>query len=204
MSDFKDKYEQTYKMVINEIDNALAGIDVDAAETLVNDIMNADDVFLTGVGRVMMSLQAFCKRLTHLGIKAHCVGDITEPAIKETDILIVGSGSGESIVPVAIAKKAKEFNAKVIHIGSNPNGAISQYADYMVRIPTRTRLYLKDEIDSQQIMTSLFEQVLLIFGDVLAKMIVDEFFNAEFQEGGRHSRRVAKITEIEEKYSKTE
>ena len=45
--------------------------------------------------------------------------------------------------------KLEEFipNAKVIHIGSNPNGAISQYSDYMVRIPTRTRLYLEDEID---------------------------------------------------------
>ena len=121
----------------------------------------------------MLSLQAFCKRLNHLGIKAHCVGDITDPAIKNTDLLIVGSGSGESIIPVAIAKKAKEFNAKVVHIGSNPNGAVSDYVDYMVRIPTRTRLYLEDEIDSQQIMTSLFEQVLLILGDVIAKIIVD-------------------------------
>ena len=44
----------------------------------------------------------------------------------------------------------------------------------MVRIPTRTRLYLEDEINSQQIMTSLFEQVLLIFGDILSKIMVDE------------------------------
>lgn len=174
MNEFKEKYTQTYKMVLSEIDGALSGIDMDAAERLVDDILAADDVFLTGVGRVMMSLQAFCKRLTHLGIKAHCVGDITEPAIKATDLLIVGSGSGESIVPVAIAKKAKEFDAKVVHIGSNKNGSVSKYADYMVRIPTRTRLYLDDEIESQQIMTSLFEQVLLIFGDVITKMMVDD------------------------------
>lgn len=174
MSEFKSRYEENYKMVVGEIEGGLAGVDMDAAERLVNDILVADDVFLIGVGRVMMSLQAFCKRLTHLGIKAHCVGDITEPAIKHTDLLIVGSGSGESIVPVAVARKAKEYNAKVVHIGSNSNGTISQYSDYMVRIPTRTKLYLEDEINSQQIMTSLFEQVLLIFGDVLAKMIVDE------------------------------
>ena len=168
------KYKDTCNLVLGEISNALEGVDVDAANRLLGDIISADDVFLTGVGRVMLSLQAFCKRLTHLGIKAHCVGDITEPAIKPTDLLLVGSGSGESIVPVAIAKKAKELNAKVVHIGSNPNGAVSQYADYMVRIPTRTRLYLEDEINSQQIMTSLFEQVLLIFGDILSKIMVDE------------------------------
>ncbi len=174
MDSFGKKYEETCRMILSEIEGALAGTDTEAVETLVNDILAADDVFFIGVGRVMLSLQSFCKRLTHLGIKAQCVGDITEPAIKNTDLLIVGSGSGESIIPVVIAKKAKEFDAKVVHIGSNPNGAVRNYIDYMVRIPARTRLYLEDEIDSQQIMTSLFEQVLLLLGDVIAKMIVDD------------------------------
>lgn len=173
MNNFEDKFDKTTEIVINEIRDALLGLDKRAADKLLDDILAADDVFLVGVGRVMLSLQAFCKRLSHLGIKAHCVGDITEPAIKNTDLLIVASGSGESIVPVAIAKKAKELGAKVVHIGSNPKGAVSEYIDYMVRVPTQTRLYLKDEIESQQIMTSLFEQVLLILGDILSKLIVD-------------------------------
>jgi 6-phospho-3-hexuloisomerase len=174
MDNFALKYDSTYKMVIDEIQDALMGVDRESLERLVEDIQNADDVFFTGVGRVMMSLEAICKRLTHLGIKAHCVGDITEPAIKNTDLLVVGSGSGESIIPIAIAKKAKELGAKVVHIGSNPSGSISAYANYMVRVPVQTRLYLPDEVKSHQIMTSLFEQTLLILGDVIAQMIADE------------------------------
>jgi 6-phospho-3-hexuloisomerase len=46
-------------------------------------------------------------------------------------------------------------------------------ADFMVRIPVRTKLYLEDEIDSQQPMTSLFEQTLLLLGDIVAKIIID-------------------------------
>jgi len=160
-------------MILPEIRNALQKVDRDALAKLVSDIQKADDVFFIGVGRVMMSLEAICKRLTHLGIRAHCVGEITEPAIKKTDLLIIGSGSGESIVPVAIAKKAKEFNAKIVHIGSNPNGSVSMYVNYMVRIPVQTRLYLEDEIKSSQIMTSLFEQTLLILGDTIAQIIAD-------------------------------
>lgn len=38
-----------------------------------------------------------------------------------------------------------------------------------------------------------------VVGSELAKMIVDEFFGAVFQ-GGRHTRRVKMISEIEEKY----
>ena len=40
-----------------------------------------------------------------------------------------------------------------------------------------------------------------VVGSELAKMIVDSFFEAEF-EGGRHAARIAKISEIEEKYSR--
>ena len=40
-----------------------------------------------------------------------------------------------------------------------------------------------------------------VVGSELAKMILDEFFNAEF-EGGRHQRRVDMISDIEKKYNK--
>ncbi len=40
-----------------------------------------------------------------------------------------------------------------------------------------------------------------VVGSELAKMILDEFFGAEF-EGGRHQRRVDMIAEIENKYRK--
>lgn len=174
MECFKEKYVNTCKLVLEEIDEALMATDVSALENLFHELYQAEKVFLIGVGRVMMSLEAFAKRLSHLGVNACCVGDICEPAITSKDVLIVGSGSGESVVPLAIAKKAKQLGTKVIHIGSNTHGSMSQYADLMVRIPVRTRLYLPDEVDSQQIMTSLFEQTLLILGDILAKMAVDE------------------------------
>lgn len=87
-------------------------IDEEQSQQLVEAILNADEVFFIGVGRVMLSLQAICKRFAHFGIKAHCVGEITEPAITDKDLLIVGSGSGETLFPVAIAQKAKRLAQK--------------------------------------------------------------------------------------------
>lgn len=166
-------YQDNIELVIKEITNALESVSDSDIEWLINEILNADKVFLTGVGRVLLSLQAIAKRLTHLGINAHCVGDITEPAVTEKSLLIVGSGSGCSVVPVVIAKKAKEFNAKVVHIGSNPRGDVASYTDKMIRMPVQTRLYLNDEIKSSQPMTSLFEQSLLILGDIIAMEIIE-------------------------------
>jgi Predicted sugar phosphate isomerase involved in capsule formation len=168
------KYSEAKSAILTEINTALDQIDEKQLEVFIDDILSARKVFIIGVGRVMLSLEAFAKRLCHLGIEAHCVGDITEPAISENDLLIVGSGSGCSIVPVAICKKAKEFNCKIVHIGSNPHGDLSRYSEYMIRIPVRTRLNLENEMESKQPMTSLFEQTLMILGDVLAMMIIEK------------------------------
>ncbi|MBQ1491100.1 MAG: sugar isomerase [Blautia sp.] len=173
---YADKYVETTQAVIAELDKTLRSIDPASVEALAQAIFEADQVFFVGVGRVALSLQAICKRLAHLGVKAHMVGEITEPCFTEKDLLIVGSGSGRSLFPLGIAKKARSAapGCKIVHIGSNPNSEMKDIANFMVRIPVRTKDYLEDEIDSCQPMTSLFEQSLLLLGDILAKMVIDE------------------------------
>ena len=153
----------------------MESIDPASLERLVDEVLKADQVFFVGVGRVMLALQCICKRFAHLGIRAHCVGEINEPAIKKDDLLIVGSGSGGSLFPLGIARKARaSVDCTIVHIGSNPNSEMKDIEDFMVRIPVRTKNYLEDEIDSCQPMTSLFEQSVLLLGDVLAKMIIEQ------------------------------
>ncbi|MFD1415770.1 6-phospho-3-hexuloisomerase [Oceanobacillus jeddahense] len=163
----------TEQKIINEISRTLDSISTDETEVLIEQIKKADRVFFVGVGRVLLSLQSIAKRLAHLGIDTVVVGEITEPAITENDLLIVGSGSGESAFPLAIAKKAKAFHAKVAHIGSNPNSSMKEVTDYFIRIPVQTKLNLPNEIASIQPMTSLFEQCLLLLGDTIALILIE-------------------------------
>lgn len=167
-------YNQVQKEIIEEISNTLGQISSERITELLIEIKKADKVFFVGVGRVLLSLKAVAKRLAHLGIKTYVVGQITEPAITENDLLIVGSGSGESAFPLIIAKKAKEYNARVAHIGANPNCSMKEFSDHFVKIPVSTKLQLPNEIQSVQPMTSLFEQSLLLLGDTLALMLIRE------------------------------
>ena len=169
----QETIEKKSLMIAEECQKALQKIDEEQSQKLVEAILNADEVFFIGVGRVMLSLQAICKRFAHFGIKAHCVGEITEPAITDKDLLIVGSGSGETLFPVAIAQKAKKIGTKVAWIGSNQESTIAKLADYKVRIPVQSKLNKPDELHSQQPMTSLFEQTLLLYGDSLAMEIME-------------------------------
>ncbi len=172
---FAEEYRKACADVTQELERTLASVDPAQLERLKDEILKADQVFFVGVGRVMLALQCVCKRLAHLGVKAHYVGEITEPAIKKDDLLIVGSGSGGSLFPLGIARKARAAaDCTIVHVGSNPNSEMKDIADFMVRIPVRTKFYLEDEIDSCQPMTSLFEQSVLLLGDVLAKLIIEE------------------------------
>ncbi|MDT2674919.1 6-phospho-3-hexuloisomerase [Enterococcus dongliensis] len=168
------EYKIVEKKIVKEIAATLDSIDVQEVEQLVVEIEKANRVFFVGVGRVLLSLEGIAKRLAHLGIQTVVVGQITEPAITENDLLIVGSGSGESSFPLAIAKKAKSFKAKVAHIGSNANSSMKEYSDFFIRIPVQTKLALPGEISSVQPMTSLFEQCLLLLGDSIALMMIEE------------------------------
>ena len=169
----EQSYAQTTQMILAELKTALNAVDPASVEQLLAAVQQADQVFFVGVGRVMLALEAIAKRWAHLGIKTHLVGEITEPAITQNDLLIVGSGSGTTLFPAATAQKAHQIGAKVVHIGSNPNSPLHEICAFMVRIPVRTKYYLDDEIDSQQPMTSLFEQSLLLLGDSVAKLMIE-------------------------------
>lgn len=60
----------------------------------------------------LLALEMTVKRLNHLGINACVVGAVNEP-IGPKDILVVGSGSGESIFPKHITACAKRYDAKL-------------------------------------------------------------------------------------------
>lgn len=167
-------YQQTFETVLSEVHKSLEAVDGAQVAALVAELLRAEKVFVVGVGRVMLMLQAFVKRLNHLGIEAYYVGEINEPAIGKKDLLLIGSGSGESAVPVAIAKVAKAFHPCIIHIGSNMESTVTAMSQLHLRIPCKTKLNLADEIPSEQPMSSLFEQSLLLLLDTVCMMLVRE------------------------------
>lgn len=165
-------FAEAQHSIVAEIAATLSAVSETEVDALCRQIAAADRVFFVGVGRVLLSLQSVAKRLAHLGINTIIVGQITEPAITASDLLIVGSGSGESAIPLAIAAKAKSHGAQVAHIGANPASSMSQYTDVFVRIPVQTKFSTGTEVTSVQPMTSLFEQCLLLLGDAIALSLI--------------------------------
>ncbi|MFS9605001.1 hypothetical protein [Klebsiella pneumoniae] len=51
---------------------------------------------------------------------------------------------------------------------------MKEYSDLFIRIPVQTKLALPEEISSIQPMTSLFEQSVLLLGDSIALVMIEE------------------------------
>ena len=166
-------YKKNAEIIINELNEALLKVDENEVYSLIEELNKAEKIFFIGVGRVMTMLKCIAKRLKHIGYDTYIVGETTEPPITDKDLLIVGSGSGSTLIPSGIAKKAKSFGARVAHIGAIPDNPLKDITDVFVRIPVKSKQNLPDQVDSKQPMTSLFEQSLLLLGDTITLTILD-------------------------------
>jgi 6-phospho-3-hexuloisomerase len=167
-------YRSYYDSILAELSRTLTRISDEDTKELVENIINSGRIFITGKGRSGFIMKYFAIRLMQIGFEVHVLGDATTPAIKAGDMLIVGSGSGETGSLVVTTASAKKLGAKVALITMYGNSTIAGNADSVLVIPAKGSKFDKDaDSDSRQPMCNLFEQSLLIFLDSLTMIIID-------------------------------
>ncbi len=161
--------------IIKELEGALKQIDPGKAEALVDAILSTDKVFVAGTGRSQMMIRGLAMRLMHLGFKAYVVGETVTPAIEPGDLLIIGSGSGETATLTVMANKAKKIGAKLAIITIYPESTIGKLADIVVQIVAATTKSDKDSgARSIQPGANMFEQSMLLFCDATVIRIIEK------------------------------
>jgi len=159
--------------VLKELNSALTVISEDEIESFVRLILNANRVFLSGAGRSRLAVMAFCMRLMHMGFNTHMVGEVTTPNIEPGDLLIIGSGSGETSTLSCHATKAKDIGASLALITISPLSSIGRLADVIVQIHAASPKAAGADSESIQPMGSLFEQSLFLLLDVVVLLLMD-------------------------------
>ncbi|KAF8702500.1 hypothetical protein HU200_032880 [Digitaria exilis] len=96
-------------------------------------------VFVHGVGREGLMMRALCMRLAHLGLPAHCVGDVTAPPAGGGDLLVASAGPGAFSTVDAICGVARGAGARVLLLTARPDGEFPQrQADVVAHLPAQT------------------------------------------------------------------
>ncbi|AWE41992.1 SIS domain-containing protein [Actinobaculum sp. 313] len=106
--------------ILRELAAVLPQAANDGAVALEQAMVRANRIFTSGAGRSGLMLTAFTNRLMHLGLSAHRVGDVTSPAIRVGDLLIVASRSGSTAGPLANAHIAAASGAAVVAVTADP------------------------------------------------------------------------------------
>ncbi|GAE35909.1 6-phospho-3-hexuloisomerase [Halalkalibacter akibai] len=153
--------------IIRELQHASEQIQDEQAELLVNDIIGANKIFVAGAGRSGFMAKSFAMRMMHMGIQAFVVGETVTPSLEKDDLLIIGSGSGETKTLVSMAEKAASIGAKIAVVTIHPESTIGKLADVIVALPGAPKDQTTSSYQTIQPMGSLFEQTLLLFFDAL-------------------------------------
>lgn len=101
--------------VLEETKTLLGTLDAKELEALCTMLRSwqTKRLFFWARGRSFLVLKGFAMRLMHLGYTVFVVGEVTCPAIREGDILIVASGSGQTSSVLLFAEKARRLGAFV-------------------------------------------------------------------------------------------
>jgi 6-phospho-3-hexuloisomerase len=159
------------RKITGEVQSVLDRVDPEETDHIIAEIRSAQKVFIFAVGRVFLVLQCLGKRLGHLGIDCQVVGSTTEKPITPQDLLLIASGSGESKLPAEIARIAKSKGARLGIITSARSSTIKSLSDFAVHLPCPTKNDPAAGVRSVQMMSTLFDQVLHLYGDVVAMLI---------------------------------
>lgn len=163
--------------IVTELERTLNQISVDDAEGLVARLLAARHIVVAGAGRTGLAMKGFAMRLMHLGFAAYVVGETVTPKFSADDLLLIGSGSGETGSLLGMAQKAGEVGGGVALVTIFPESSIGRLADLCVRIPAptpKTVAFPTPGATSIQPMGSLFEQSLFIFLDIVVLKLMEK------------------------------
>jgi len=127
-----DEIQQVFKSGGNGLDNPAVG--------LVEEIARARDrrIVLHGVGREGLMMRAFTMRLYHLGLNAHCLGDMSCPPIGEGDLFIASAGPGSFSSVDALITTARDAGARVVVATAQPGGKAPGLGHTTIYLPAQT------------------------------------------------------------------
>jgi len=162
------------RRILEELDSLLAAVDEQQMREFMDALASARRIFVIGMGRTGLVMRAFAMRLMHVGFSAHVIGETTTPSIGQGDLLVVGSGSGETRWPLDATEMAKKLGARVVTITSRPESSLARAADLVIKLPAASlKARSSDAHPSAQPVGSLFEQGLLVLLDAVVMLLME-------------------------------
>lgn len=166
------EYERLSNAILDEHRQVFEKQDQEELASFMDTLIDAQRIFVLGVGREGIALRSFAMRLMHLGKEVHWIWDDTTPGLGAGDVLLVSSGSGEIGHIDYVSQKALRNGAKLAVVTGTPKGATPQKADVLLFVPASVYKGTDPRVvPSVQPMGNLYEQHMFLLFDLLIMLM---------------------------------
>lgn len=155
-----------------ELTGVIRELDQSQLRAAVDTILAADRVFVAGAGRTGLVMRCFAMRLMHAGLTVFVVGETTTPAAGPGDLLVVGSGSGDTPSVVTIVERGLSAGLSVLAVTARPESRLGSLATSIVAVSGG--IHASTATASRQPAGNGFEQALLLTLDAIAIAVASE------------------------------
>lgn len=155
--------------ILGELSGYADRLDCSQFSELIACMLQARHIFLAGVGLSGLAMQGFAGRLMQLGMSVSVVGDPTSPHTEPNDLLIIGSGSGDTERMVMLANRTIGRRVQVALLTMNPKADIAREATAVIVLPcVLPKLgYTQPRFHSVESFDTAFEQMLCLVCDAI-------------------------------------
>jgi len=153
-------------------------------ERIVRLFFDANRIFVYGAGRSGLVARAFAIRLVHLGFQTFVIGETIGAPVKKGDLVVLVSGSGETIPAVMTAEIARNISAQVIVITGEKNARITRFADVIISLGSSCK---EPECSRLAPLGTLFEASAWVFLDGLVAELMERKGETEKSMRLRHA-----------------
>ena len=175
------------RLILDELEESLNFSDSRQTESFLDKILEAHNIVLVGAGRVGLSVRSFATRLSQLNLNSFMLGDSNVPSLNENDLLIVGSGSGETKTILELVKISSKRKVNICLITTSQKSSMAELANNIVLLNAPSKLSVNNIIESKQPMTTLFEQSLYLYLDAVVLKLMARLHESSGSMWNRHS-----------------
>ncbi len=141
-----DRFDAAGDLLLDEARESLKRVDRSAIAQLIDDLQAARHVVIFGRGRSGMMARAFAIRLGHLGFNTYFVGETSTPPVRDEDLVLLVSGSGETFSVTLTAQIAKDLDARVACVTESPESALAEICDLTILLPVNAATQRSTEL----------------------------------------------------------
>lgn len=127
-------FRDSLDYIQRKIKDILDSVSNEDIKKIKNLFFKSNRIFVYGAGRSGLVAKAFAIRLTHLSFQTFVIGETITAPVQKGDVVVIISGSGETIPAIMTAEIARNLKASVVSITGKKRSDVARFADITLYI----------------------------------------------------------------------